>query len=63
MALVISTDQKRIPARLNMPLIQELQNYTAPEVFSPPAAYDGYKNLYSMIKLPLRKDDTEEVRS
>jgi len=46
-----------------MPLIQELQSHTAPEVFSQPAAYDGYKNLYSMIKLPLHNDDTEEVRS
>ena len=45
-----------------MKIIQELQTYTAPEVFSPPAAYDGGKNLFSTIKLPLGENDTEEVR-
>lgn len=43
-----------------MKIIQELQTYTAPEVFSPPAAYDGGKNLFSTIKLPFDENDTKE---
>ncbi|KAL9712927.1 hypothetical protein Ac2012v2_004167 [Leucoagaricus gongylophorus] len=57
---VISAGEKRLPARLHMKIIQELQTYTAPEVFSPPAAYDGGKNLFSTIKLPLGENDTKE---
>lgn len=58
--VVISPDEKKLPARLNMLLIQELQTFTAPKVFSPPATYDGRKNIFSITKFDFGEEDMGE---
>ncbi|KXN89638.1 Protein argonaute-2 [Leucoagaricus sp. SymC.cos] len=57
---VITPDEKKLPARLNMQVIHELQTYAAPNVFSPHAAYDGRKNMFSIIRYPFGNDDSAE---
>ncbi|KAG9317399.1 argonaute-like protein [Chiua virens] len=49
---VISPSEKTLPARLNMMLIRHLQTVDAPDVFTPPAVYDGRKNMFSPRELP-----------
>lgn len=45
-----------------MLLIHELQTYTAPDIFQPPAAYDGRKNMFSIQEFPFGGLSSKEVR-
>lgn len=49
--LEISPSEKKLPARMNMDIITSLQRTKAPEVFTPPAVYDGRKNLFANRRL------------
>ena len=49
---VISPSEKTLPARLNMEIIKRLQEDVAPEIFTPPAVYDGRKNMFAPRLLP-----------
>ncbi|KAI0092008.1 argonaute-like protein [Irpex rosettiformis] len=40
------------PLTLNMELIRHLQEVIAPNVFTPPAVYDGRKNMFAIRELP-----------
>jgi len=46
-----------------MRIIKELQYTVAPEIFTPRAAYDGRKNLFSMRVYPFGDKDSQDVRS
>ncbi|KAJ7578988.1 argonaute-like protein [Mycena floridula] len=50
---VISPAEKVLPLRVTVQIIDRLQKVVAPQVFNPPAAYDGRKNMFSSIALPL----------
>jgi eukaryotic translation initiation factor 2C len=58
--VVISPSEKTLPARLNMDLIDHLQKIDARNVFTPPAVYDGRKNMFAPRELPLGPNDTQE---
>ncbi|EGO01882.1 hypothetical protein SERLA73DRAFT_49361 [Serpula lacrymans var. lacrymans S7.3] len=58
---VISPSEKTLPARLNMELIKHLQTIDAPNVFTPPAVYDGRKNMFASRRLALGATDSQEV--
>ena len=58
---VITPNEKTLPTRLNMLLIQELQTFTAPDVFQPPAVYDGRKNMFAIAKLPFDGAASKDV--
>ncbi|KAF9247291.1 argonaute-like protein [Melanogaster broomeanus] len=57
---VISPSEKTLPARLNMDLIEHMQKIDAPDVFTPPAVYDGRKNMFAPRELPLGPNGTQE---
>lgn len=46
---------------MNMDLIKQLQTVVAPEVFTPPAVYDGRKNMFAARELPLGPTGSHEV--
>jgi eukaryotic translation initiation factor 2C len=48
---VIAPADKVLPARLNMDIITVLQKNVAPGVFTPPAVYDGRKNLFAIREI------------
>ncbi|KAL0065940.1 hypothetical protein AAF712_007067 [Marasmius tenuissimus] len=50
---VITPSEQTLPARLNMDIITALQTRAAPDVFTPPAVYDGRKNMFAARELPL----------
>ncbi|RPD71863.1 argonaute-like protein [Lentinus tigrinus ALCF2SS1-7] len=58
--VLIDSENKTLPARLNMEIIRRLQTVAAPDVFTPPAVYDGRKNMFAPRQLPLGPDDTRE---
>jgi eukaryotic translation initiation factor 2C len=49
--IVIAPADKVLPARLNMDIITVLQKNVAPGVFTPPAVYDGRKNLFAIREI------------
>lgn len=51
-----------MPVRANMDVIRQLQEVTAPQVFTPRAAYDGRKNLFTTTELPFQ-DGQASVRN
>ncbi|KAH7887674.1 argonaute-like protein [Phlebopus sp. FC_14] len=57
---MIAPSEKTLPARLNLDLIEHLQKIDAPDVFTPPAVYDGRKNLFAPRELPLGPNDSQE---
>ncbi|KIJ70038.1 hypothetical protein HYDPIDRAFT_35479 [Hydnomerulius pinastri MD-312] len=57
---VILPADKTLPARLNMDLIDHLQKIDALDVFTPPAVYDGKKNMFAPRELPLGPAGTQE---
>ncbi|KIK94706.1 hypothetical protein PAXRUDRAFT_827744 [Paxillus rubicundulus Ve08.2h10] len=57
---VILPSEKTLPARLNMELIEHLQKIDAPDVFTPPAVYDGRKNMFAPRQLPLGPNGSQE---
>lgn len=59
--VVISPSEKTLPARLNLELVDHLQKIDAPDVFTPPAAYDGRKNMFAPRELPLGPSGSQEV--
>ncbi|KAI0677581.1 argonaute-like protein [Trametes maxima] len=50
--LISSGSEKVLPARVNMEIIERLQEVTAPQVFTPRAVYDGRKNMFAARELP-----------
>lgn len=58
--VVISPDEKVLPARLNMDLIHHLQTIDAVDVFTPRAVYDGRKNLFAPRELPFGPQNSQE---
>lgn len=44
-----------------MDLIARLQSELAPEIFTPPAVYDGRKNMFAPRVLPFGGSDSKEV--
>lgn len=44
-----------------MELVSHLMNVDAVDVFTPPAVYDGRKNLFAPRQLPLGPTDSQEV--
>lgn len=61
-AVIIRPDEKTLPARLNMEIIDRLQTKIAPQVFTPRAVYDGRKNLFAARELPFGEARSQEVR-
>ena len=61
MLSVISPSEHTLPVRVNMQLIDRLQTVFAPQVFTPRAAYDGRKNLFSIVEYPF-PNGSQEVR-
>jgi eukaryotic translation initiation factor 2C len=57
---VISPSEKALPARLNMDLIKHMQEVVAPDIFTPPAVYDGRKNLFAPRLLPFAGGATSQ---
>ena len=53
--------EQTLPSRLTMQIMHALQTETAPEIFTPRAAYDGRKNLFSIRELPFT-EGTHTVR-
>ncbi|KAI0702894.1 argonaute-like protein [Cytidiella melzeri] len=48
----ITPSEQSLPLKLNMDLIRHLQEVIAPQVFTPPAVYDGRKNMFAARELP-----------
>lgn len=63
LAVIIRPDEKTLPARLNMEIIDRLQTKFAPQVFTPRAVYDGRKNLFAARELPFGEARSQEVRA
>ncbi|RPD63356.1 argonaute-like protein [Lentinus tigrinus ALCF2SS1-6] len=59
---VIDGGNKTLPLRLNMEIVKRLQKVVAPEVFTPPAVYDGRKNMFAPRQLSLGPTDAQEVK-
>ncbi|KAI6152116.1 argonaute-like protein [Pisolithus tinctorius] len=57
---VISPSEKTLPARLNMDLVNHLMSVEAVDIFTPPAVYDGRKNMFAPRKLALGPSDSQE---
>ncbi|RPD77221.1 argonaute-like protein [Lentinus tigrinus ALCF2SS1-7] len=57
---VIDGGNKTLPLRLNMEIVKRLQKVVAPEVFTPPAVYDGRKNMFAPRQLSLGPTDAQE---
>ncbi|KAF9270096.1 argonaute-like protein [Marasmius fiardii PR-910] len=51
--VVMTPSEQTMPARLNMEVITALQTRAAPNIFTPPAVYDGRKNMFAARELPL----------
>jgi eukaryotic translation initiation factor 2C len=60
--MAVISAERVLPARLNMQLVQQLQDVVAPDVFTPPAVYDGRKNIFACRELPLGPTHSKEVR-
>ncbi|KAG6333722.1 hypothetical protein ID866_5365 [Astraeus odoratus] len=58
--VVISPSEKTLPARLNMDLVHHMMSVEAVDIFTPPAAYDGRKNLFAPRELPLGPSGSQE---
>ncbi|KAI6035170.1 argonaute-like protein [Pisolithus orientalis] len=52
--------EKTLPARLNMDLVNHLMSVEAVDIFTPPAVYDGRKNMFAPRKLALGPSDSQE---
>ncbi|KAL1743740.1 Piwi domain-containing protein [Schizophyllum fasciatum] len=50
--VVIRPDEKALPLKVNMALIERLQKHVALDIFTPPAVYDGRKNMFAIRELP-----------
>jgi eukaryotic translation initiation factor 2C len=59
--LVITPAEKQLPIRLNMDIIEQLQLFTAPEIFTPRVVYDGRRNIFAIRQLPFGSSDSREV--
>lgn len=57
---VLTPSEQTLPIKANMDVIRQLQQVTAPQVFTPRCVYDGRKNLFSIRRLPFT-DDTATV--
>ncbi|CCM03176.1 uncharacterized protein FIBRA_05298 [Fibroporia radiculosa] len=57
---VIYPDEKTLPARLNMELVDRLQRVVAPQIFTPRAVYDGRKNMFAARELPFGDSNSQE---
>ena len=59
--LVITPAEKQLPIRLNMDIIEQLQLFTAPEIFTPRVVYDGRRNIFAVRQLPFGPSDSQVV--
>ncbi|KAH6907498.1 argonaute-like protein [Coprinopsis sp. MPI-PUGE-AT-0042] len=57
---VIDRDEKKLPARVNLAIITQLQTKVAPGIFTPRGVYDGRKNFYSSRLLDFGGQDSME---
>ncbi|KAI5983309.1 argonaute-like protein [Pisolithus marmoratus] len=57
---VISPSEKTLPARLNMDLVNHLMRVEAVDIFTPPAVYDGRKNMFAPRELRLGPNGSQE---
>lgn len=60
---VIVPSEKKLPARMNLDIIQSLQTVVAPDIFTPRCVYDGRKNIFAIRQLPFGDSDSREVLS
>jgi len=60
--IVILPSEKTLPVRLNMDLVSHMMRVEAVDIFTPPAVYDGRKNLFAPRELPLGPSGSQEVR-
>jgi hypothetical protein len=44
-----------------MDIIEQLQLFAAPEIFTPRVVYDGRKNIFAIRQLPFGPSDSQEV--
>ena len=44
-----------------MDIIEQLQLFTAPDIFNPRVVYDGRKNIFAIRQLPFGPSDSQEV--
>ncbi|THU93245.1 argonaute-like protein [Dendrothele bispora CBS 962.96] len=58
--VVISPIEQALPQRMNMEIIDALQSVVAPDIFTPPAVYDGRKNMFATRELPLGPNASQE---
>ena len=52
----MTPSEQHLPARVTVQIIRRLQEVDAPQIFTPRAAYDGRKNLFSVRRLPFTED-------
>ncbi|KAH6915370.1 argonaute-like protein [Coprinopsis sp. MPI-PUGE-AT-0042] len=57
---VIIPDEKKLPARVNLAIITQLQTKIAPGIFTPRVVYDGRKNIFSPKVLDFGGEDSME---
>ncbi|KJA29601.1 hypothetical protein HYPSUDRAFT_31529 [Hypholoma sublateritium FD-334 SS-4] len=48
----------KLPARVNMQIFDALQTRVAPNIFTSLAVYDGRKNAFTLVKMPLGPTDS-----
>jgi eukaryotic translation initiation factor 2C len=58
---IIAIDPSTLPSRLNMELIKKLQKEVAANIFTPPAVFDGRKNMFAARELPLGPANAKTV--
>ncbi|KAJ3529107.1 hypothetical protein NM688_g7899 [Phlebia brevispora] len=49
---VMTPSEQTLPVKATMEIMHHLQTVTAPQIFTPRAAYDGRKNLFTTRELP-----------
>jgi eukaryotic translation initiation factor 2C len=58
---VTAINPSTLPSRLNMELIKKLQMEVAADIFTPPAVFDGRKNMFAARELPLGSTYAKKV--
>ena len=58
----MTPSEQTIPQRLTMQIMKKLQEVDQPQLFTPRAAYDGRKNLFSISEIAL-PNGTQTVSS
>ena len=53
--------EQKLPTKATMEIMRQLQEVTAPQIFTPRIVYDGRKNAFSIKELPFT-EGTQKVR-